>query len=188
MAQSRSHGGLPHRAFVALAIAQHDEHAPIAPLNAVAEGNAEPDWQTVTERTGRRFHARHAMWAGMLGQHTAVLVVALKNLRIAIAPERQTGVERLRGMTLAQDQAVAVRIVETGRIGVQTAPVGGGKDVDAGERRGQMRGIAAMGQFDDRAPNPPGRVGDRRNTIRLGPGELLRAVHRHGQPVTSIAR
>jgi len=87
----------------------------------------------VTERSGRRFDARHAARPRVFGQASARLVEGIQQRAVKEAAKGEGGVERLGCVALAEDEAVTAGVVRAGRIDAQDAPVQDGQDIDAGQ-------------------------------------------------------
>jgi hypothetical protein len=110
----REHRGLPHRALVALRVAQQHEGASRRVLHARRQRGADGEGQPVAERAGREVDPRQDM-LGMHAEDAPIPAVAVELRRRQLAAERERGIDRKDGVTFREDEAVPVRVVVTGK-------------------------------------------------------------------------
>ena len=88
------HGGLPHRALVALAVAEHAVGAVRVLLHPGAQGDADREREAVAQRAGRAVDAGDLQAVQVHAEGRAGLVEVLQQLRVEVA---LVGEDRPRG-------------------------------------------------------------------------------------------
>jgi hypothetical protein len=138
--------------------ASQTDHADavVTVLDSSGQGHSDAQGESVSERAGCRFNAGSAAGAHMFRQRTAGLCVTGEFLAREEPPFGQGGVKGARGVTFAEDDAVAIGQVGVLRIDMEATPVGGHKDIDARKGRAQMGRAGTVRHLDHVAPETSG--------------------------------
>src|SRR5882724_2280933 len=145
----RRHRGLPHLAFLDLAVAQDAVDPRGGAGQLEPERQTERDRQPLAERAGRGLDAGQRGPIGMPLERRAELAKRDERLLREIAGLRQHGVERGDRVTLREHDAVPVRPVRTPGIVPETSEEERDEDVDHRERAAGMPGARVGEHAED---------------------------------------
>ena len=94
----------------------------------------------------------------MFDQAGPGLIEVLEQLLLEETARSQHGVERHGGVSLAQDQPIAVWVQRLSGVYAQHCEVQGDQNVDTGESRAKVLGLGAVAHIDDLAAYLSGEV------------------------------
>lgn len=146
LVRGSAHGGFPHLAFFAFAIAEHHVDAVVGVVELARQRHAYAHGQPLPERAGGGFHKGTIRLGGMTLQRAAEFAQCFELFDGQIARFRQRGVEDRHRVTFAHDEAITPRVVRIGRILAQDTA-----DIERREqfRRGQRStGVSGFGGGD----------------------------------------
>src|ERR1700731_968523 len=109
----------------------------------------------MSKRSRGDFDSRQVR-AGMLAERRAGLGVAFKQVLGEETSQRQSRVQRGRSVTLAEEKSVAIGVAGSARIDAEGAPVGSDENIDARQRRPQVRRARAMRHLHNPGPDQAG--------------------------------
>jgi hypothetical protein len=178
---SGKHRRFPGRAFVTLAVAQEDEHAPGRLLKRRGECHSGRYREAVAERAGGNLDAGDSLVGDVAAQQRAIGVVGCEEALVNEPAEGQRGVDGRTGVPLAQNEPVALRALGVGWPDSENPRVEDGESVCAGQRRRDVRAATAVGHADGAPPNGQREffAGQRGRDRR---GGLVRPGHRSPGP------
>ena len=148
----RQHDGLPRGAFVQIAVAGHAENTVLPPRLLRRHRHAAGHRQPVPQRSRGEFHARN-MVRNMAAQLAVVAVIFIKPFQREVAEFRQRGQQRRAAVPFAQNETVAVVLLDVFRIHVQDLRVEHGQDVRHGQHAADMPALPFVDHFQTMDPH-----------------------------------
>ena len=131
---------LPHLAFVGLSVAHHAEDVVGAAVDLVAKSRAHSGGHALTQRAGGQIHAGGQLAVGVAGELGVGMVEGISLLHRIVAHDAEGGIGNGAGVTLGQDQPVAV--FPAGVLGVKFHDLA----IKDGHQVGQIHGAAHMAE------------------------------------------
>ena len=142
-------GGFPDGAFVALAITEADEDPLGLSANACGEGQSEAHGESVPEGSRGEFNAWGAVRGRLFGELRAVGGELVDPGFWEEAALGEYGVERRGCVALAENKAVAVRVVWLRGVDAEDPPVERNEDIHARQGRPEMRRASPVRHLHD---------------------------------------
>src|SRR3990172_2218175 len=150
------HRRLPGLAFFAVAVAEHAVHAVVAPVQPPGQRLADSEGETHPQRPGGHLDAGRVLHHGVPLQAAAQLAERQQFVRGEVAGFGHGAVDEWCGVTLADDEPVAVRPLGVAGIVPHQAEVEGGQDLNGRERAGGVAGLRLQRHADDVTPDASG--------------------------------